>query len=94
MKSKIDLTQEVIRSIRAKSDSCIIFCSLGKDSLVTLDLIYPKFDRIVCIFMYFIQGLEHIQRWINWVKAKYPKVEFMEVPHWNLTYILRGGLVS
>ena len=92
MKSKIDLTQEVIRSIRAKSDSCIIFCSLGKDSLVTLDLIYPKFDRIVCVFMYFIQGLEHIQRWINWVKAKYPKVEFMEVPHWNLTYILRSGL--
>ncbi len=25
-------------------------------------------------------------------KAKYPKIEFVQVPHWNLTYILRGGM--
>ncbi len=67
-------------------------CSLGKDSLVTLDLVYPHFDRVVCVFMYFVKGLAHIDNWIRWVKKKYPKVEFMEVPHWNLTYILRGGL--
>jgi len=42
--------------------------------------------------MYFVKDLEHINGWIRWVKKKYPKVEFMEVPHWNLTYILRGGL--
>lgn len=42
--------------------------------------------------MYFVKGLEHIERWIGWVKAKYPKIEFVQVPHWNLTYILRGGL--
>jgi sulfate adenylyltransferase subunit 2 len=42
--------------------------------------------------MYFVPGLEHIQRWIDWLKVKYPKVKFMEVPHWNLTYILRSGL--
>lgn len=67
-------------------------CSLGKDSLVTLDLIYPHFERVVCVFMYFVKDLEHINGWIRWVKKKYPKVEFMQVPHWNLTYILRGGL--
>ena len=42
--------------------------------------------------MYFVPHLEHIERWVNWVKARYPKVEFMQVPHWNLSYILRGGL--
>mgnify|MGYP002098205410 FL=1 len=42
--------------------------------------------------MYFVKGLEHIERWIGWVKAKYPKIKFVQVPHWNLTYILRGGL--
>lgn len=42
--------------------------------------------------MYFVKGLEHIERWIGWVKAKYPKIEFVQVPHWNLTYILRGGM--
>ena len=67
-------------------------CSLGKDSLVTLDLVYPHFERVVCVFMYFVKDLDHINGWIRWVKKKYPKVEFMQVPHWNLTYILRGGL--
>ena len=81
-----------IDSIRQKSDACLLFCSLGKDSLVLLDMINPKFERIVCIFMYFVKDLEHINRWIGWVKAKYPKIEFVQVPHWNLTYILRSGL--
>lgn len=69
-----------------------MFCSFGKDSLVLLDLLYPKFDCIVCVFMYFVPGLDHIGRWVNWVKAKYPKIEFVQVPHWNLTYILRSGM--
>lgn len=42
--------------------------------------------------MYFVEGLEHIERWVKWTKAKYPKIEFVQVPHWNLTYILRGGM--
>ena len=89
---KIQDTYRFISNVSEESDSCILFLSLGKDSLVLLDLIYPKFDRIVCVFMYFVKDLEHINRWINWVKAKYPKIEFVQVPHWNLTYILRGGM--
>ena len=85
-------TYNSIDRIREKSDSALLFCSLGKDSLVLLDMLYPKFERIVCVFMYFVNGLEHINRWIGWVKARYPKIEFVEVPHWNLTYILRSGL--
>ena len=85
-------TYKSIDSIRQKSDVCILFCSLGKDSLVLLDMLYQKFERIVCVFMYFVKDLEHINRWIGWVKAKYPKIEFVQVPHWNLTYILRSGL--
>ena len=83
---------QVIAGIRQKADTCIIMCSLGKDSIVTLDMVYPHFDKVICVFMYFVRGLSHIDNWIRWVKKKYPKVEFMEVPHWNLTYILRGGL--
>ncbi len=88
----LDRTNKTIDTIRQKSDSCLLFCSLGKDSLVLLDLLYPKFDRIVCVFMYFVKGLEHIERWVGWVKARYPRIEFVQVPHWNLSYILRGGL--
>lgn len=88
----MEQTQKTIDAVRVESDGIIVFCSLGKDSLVTLDLVYQRFKRIVCVFMYFVPHLAHIDRWINWCKARYPKVEFMEVPHWNLSYILRGGL--
>lgn len=90
--NKVEQANRYIDLIRVKSSEALLFLSLGKDSLVLLDLIYPKFDRIVCVFMYFVKDLEHINRWINWTKAKYPKIEFVQVPHWNLTYILRGGM--
>lgn len=92
--NKVVFAQRTITTVSEQTDSCILFCSLGKDSLVCLDLIYPRFKRIICVFMYFIRGLEHIERWIKWLKARYPKVEFIEVPHWNLTYILKIGLYS
>lgn len=88
----MEQTQRTIAAVRRETDSVIVFCSLGKDSLVTLDFVYPYFNRVVCVFMYFVPNLEHIERWVSWVKVKYPKVEFMQVPHWNLSYILRCGL--
>lgn len=90
--TRLESAYDTIDYIRGQRDECIVFCSLGKDSLVTLDLVYPKFKRVVCVFMYFVKDLEHINRWINWVKARYPKVEFLQVPHWTLTYTMRGGL--
>ena len=62
--------EESIGIVRQQSDSAILFLSLGKDSLVLLDLIYPQFNRIVCVFMYFVPGLEHIERWVRWVQAR------------------------
>lgn len=84
--------QKSIDRVREMTDSAMLFCSFGKDSLVLLDLLYPRFKRILCVFMYFVKDLEHINRWIRWAQAKYPKAEFIQVPHWNLTYILRSGL--
>ena len=78
--------------VASQTDTCILMCSLGKDSIVTLDMIYPKFKKVYCVFMFFCKGLEHIERWVRWVKARYPNVEFIQIPHWNLTYILRRGL--
>ena len=88
----LERTYRTIDFVRVKSNEAIVFCSLGKDSLVLLDLLFPRFERVVCVFMYFVPGLEHIERWVNWVKARYPKVEFIQIPHWNLTYILRSGM--
>lgn len=90
--NRLATAYSVIDAVRRETDACIVFCSLGKDSIVTLDMVYPKFNRVVCVFMYFVKGLEHIERWVRWVKARYPRVEFVQEPHWNLTYILRCGL--
>ena len=90
--SKVEQANRYIDLIRVKSNEALLFLSLGKDSLVLLDLIYPKFDRIVCVFMYFVKKLEHINRWIGWTKVKYPKIEFVQVPHWNLTYLNSAAL--
>lgn len=92
--SRLDSTHRCIDSVAEHTDSVILMCSLGKDSIVTLDLIYPRFKRIVCVFMYFVKGLEHVERWVRWCKARYPKIEFVQIPHWNLTHILRCGLFS
>ena len=90
--NKLTEAKKIIDLVRVKSDKALLFCSLGKDSLVLLELMYPKFKKIVCVFMYFVKDLDHINRYINWVKIKYPNVEFVQVPHWNLTYLLRSGL--
>lgn len=90
--TKLESANKIIRDTAAKSDSAILMCSLGKDSLVLLDLMHGKFKRLVVVFMYFVKDLEHINRWINWMKSRYPNIEFAQVPHWNLTYILRAGL--
>lgn len=88
--NKVDKANEVLDAI--KEEEVILMCSLGKDSLVALDLASRKFKKIYCVFMYFVKGLEHIERWANYVKHRYPNIVFMEVPHWNLTYILRSGM--
>ena len=84
--------EDCIDYVSSQTDTCILMCSLGKDSIVTLDMIAPRFKHIIACFMAFVHGLEHIERWKNWVTARYKNVEMVEIPHWNLTYILRSGL--
>ena len=51
----IDVANIVIDMAREQSKDCIVMMSLGKDSIVTLDLLYEKFERIVCVFMYLVK---------------------------------------
>lgn len=90
--SRTETAIDCIKYVREQSNKCILMLSYGKDSLVTLDLIHPYFDEIYGVFMYFVDGLEHIDRWKRWCTAKYPKLKIIHVPHWTLTYTLRGGL--
>lgn len=91
MAHPLSTAQSCINAIRQQTDSVVLFCSLGKDSLVALDLVAPHFKRVVCVFMYFVQGLEHIDKYARWIKAKYPNVEWIEIPHWALSNVYKTG---
>lgn len=92
MSSAIEKANEIISSVRIKTNRAILFFSAGKDSIALLDLMHPHFDEIICVFMYFVKDLEHVENYLQWAKAKYPKIKIIQVPHWNLTYILKSGM--
>jgi sulfate adenylyltransferase subunit 2 len=88
----LERTLNSIDRIRQQTDTAMLFCSFGKDSLVLLDMLAPRFNRVICVFMYFVKGLEHIEKYIRWAKSRYPNIEIEQIPHWNLTYILKSGM--
>ena len=86
------LAIECIRQIASKTNKVILFHSAtGKDSIALLDLCYPHFDEVVCVYMYMVKGLEHIDKYIIWAKQKYPKARFISVPHYALTQYIKDG---
>lgn len=87
----IEHAREVIATVSRKTDRAILFYSCGKDSEVLLDLMSPHFKEIVCVFMYFVKGLDHIENNLRAVKSRYKNVKVMQVPHWNLSRALRIG---
>lgn len=84
-----------IKRIKEQTNDVILFHSAnGKDSIALLDLCYPHFERIVCVYMYMVKDLEHINKYINWAKHKYPKIEFHQVPHYVLSQYIRDGYLG
>ena len=46
-------------------EEVILFHSAsGKDSIALLDILAPRFKRVVCVFMYIVKDMEHISRYI------------------------------
>lgn len=84
--------QKVISMVRSHSNRALLFYSAGKDSICLLDMLSKSFDEVVCIFMYFVKDLEHINRFIRFSERTYPNVKFLQIPHWNLTKIHKYGL--
>lgn len=79
----LNRAKDIIAEVAKETDSVILFHSLsGKDSIVLLDLMYPKFKRILCVYMYLVKDLEHINQYYMWAKSKYPNIEFVQVPHY------------
>ena len=82
----------IIERIAAKSDEVILFHSAsGKDSIALLDLLSPHFKRIICVYMYVVKDLRHINRYVRYAERRYPNAKFIQVPHFNLSYSISNN---
>ena len=78
----MDKAIDIIKNVALKADRVILFHSAsGKDSITLLDLISPYFKDIVCVYMYVVKDLSHINRYINYACNKYHNVKFVQIPH-------------
>nr|DAN18708.1 MAG TPA: phosphoadenosine-phosphosulfate reductase [Caudoviricetes sp.] len=85
---------QIIEQIAQKTSKVILFHSMsGKDSIALLNLLYPHFDKVVCVFMYVVKDLDHIARYMHYINKKYPKAQIIQIPHFSLfSYIKTGYL--
>lgn len=85
----------IIEKIAGKSDEVILFHSAsGKDSIALLDLLAPHFKRIVCVYMYIVKDLRHINRYVRYAERHYPNVQFLQVPHFALYSYKKVGYMG
>lgn len=76
-------------------EEVILFHSAsGKDSIALLDVLAPRFKRVVCVFMYVVKDMEHISRYINYARKKYPNCEFVQVPHFAVFSYIKYGYMG
>lgn len=84
-----------IKKVASQTDHLILFHSgAGKDSIALLDLCYPHFKKVTCVYMYIVKDLVHIKKYIDWAKNKYPGVNFLEVPHYALSSYIKTGYMG
>lgn len=73
---------DIIKSIAARTDRAILFHSAsGKDSIALLDLLTPHFREVVCVYMFVVKDLAHINRYIRYATTRYPNARFVQIPH-------------
>ena len=86
-------TQVVLKVLKQNTDEVILFYSGGRDSVVLLDLLSRSFQKVHCVFMYFLPGMSVYNPFIEWVK-RYPNATFHQYPHWNTAQLLKGNFLN
>lgn len=77
----------IIRSIREKTDTAILFYSAGgKDGIALLDMLAGVFDKVICYYMYLIPNLDHVRPYIKWAENHYKNVEVRQIKHYQRDY--------
>ncbi len=85
----------IIKKVASKTDRAMLFHSAsGKDSIALLDLLAPHFKEIICVFMYVVPNLEHINRYIKYAEEKYPNAKFVQIPHYGVFSYIKSGYLG
>ena len=88
-----NLTINSIKALSVRTDRAILFHSgAGKDSIALLNMMAPYFKEIVCVYMYIVKDLEHINRYIRWAEKKYPNCRFIQTPHYAYYNLKKYGV--
>jgi len=92
-KNPVLITSECLRFLKSQTSEVILFYSGGKDSLILLDILTKNGFKVHCCFMYFVKGLEHIDKYLNFARKKYG-VEVLELPHFALSQYLNDSFYT
>lgn len=85
-----NLLFDPIKTQASVTDSVIVGFSGGKDSIVTLDLCFRYFKRVVPFFMYLVPNLEFQERMLQRYEDKY-NTEIIRLPHFEVSEFLKYG---
>lgn len=91
----MDEAIRIISQVADSTDRVILFHSAsGKDSIALLDLMHPYFKEVVCVYMYVVKGLSHINRYLNYASNKYPNTRFVQTPHFGVYSDIKTGYMG
>lgn len=72
------------------TDSVLVGFSSGKDSIVTMDLCFKYFKRVIPFFMYLCPDLEFQEETLQRYEKRYD-TEIIRVPHMDTSVFLKYG---
>lgn len=85
-----NLLFDPIKTQSRVTDSVIVGFSGGKDSIVTLDLCFKYFKRVVPFFMYLVPDLEFQENMLRRYEERY-NTEIIRIPHFECSNFLKYG---
>ena len=85
-----NLLFDPIKTQARVTDSVIVGFSGGKNSIVTLDLCFKYFKRVVPFFMYLVPDLEFQEQMLRRYEERY-KTEIIRIPHFECSNFLKYG---
>ncbi len=81
-------TLSVIEFLKTQTDEVVLFYSGGKDSLILCDILTKHF-KVNLAFMYFVDGLEHVEKYVRFAEKKY-NIKSNKYQHWMVSGYLNN----